>query len=833
MHPWFHLLVRVSKPILSTLVYAGANSFLSSIQSELKNQQNHHTKRMLDSVGIKEQQLGEIQDSLQNVISAIGLDDFEEFKGSLSQQDLSNQKQQPWEQDKSLQQQLIVQQQQNLWQMVATAQQTTLRQLPEINKNLEHWPLRLSPAQLQKSSAADVPLPLRIFLIPPLVPFQGLEGIALKTQEIEQKLAQGLREFLSQNYSSHSQVRPTEFLGGAWQSQNFHGEASIKMLFEQLKEQPTLILESEIEGDYLNLRIAYWDLGQEKYCYETILRLSYRELLEESVIARALKWKDTRERLLALGKNPEDIDRLGGKNAINLAIWLEAEQLQAAGIDIKELAFDYQIDRKDLETLCQFVTVCHCLVAGWVADFYYLVNYDLPPHLPQILPQLTKQELSEPKSRQAALCVTGAIYQSVFSALAHQRADGLHLLALKLAQSLAHLPDKFLAREQLYNSFQIWLKQHQLFPIEGREDLDKVELTLTLKDREYLETLKTCLSELGDESGLRQVQELLRKLNNFKIPTRPPQLTNCSLLHTFTLGAGKATPLAISPDGGILISISDRRTIELCPFQPRGWQTASSLKLAAHQGEILTFTLSPDGKTIASSDRTENRSYIKIWNLQTGNLQLTLFGHRQPIRSLAISTYHSHSECQFLASGSHKIKLWDLSTGESFQTLFGHKQWVSCLAISNDARTLISGSEDTTIRIWDLTTGDLIRTLKGHQGCVRSLTISPDGRTLISGSDDHTIKLWDLEAGKLLYTFIGHSGAIRALTISTNNQHLISGSEDKTIKMWHLQTKQLLRTLRGHAAPVKAIAISPDGQTLASGSSDRTIKIWQARQELL
>ena len=811
MHQWFHLLAQVSKPILSTLVYAGTNSFLSSIQSELKNQQNHHTKRMLDSMGIKEQQLGEIQDSLQKVISAIGLDDFDEFQGSLPQQQL-------------------IAQQQELWQMVATAQQTTLRQLPEIHKNLEHWPLRLLPAQLQTASAADVPLPLRIFLIPPKVPFQGFEGIGLETQEIEQKLAQGLREFLSQNYSSHCQVRPTEFLGGAWQSHNFHGEASIKMLFEKLKEQPTLILESEIEGDYLNLRLAYWDLGQEKYCYETILRLSYRELLEESVIARALKWKDTRELLLALGKNLEDIDRLGGKNAVNLAIWLEAEQLQAAGIDIKELTFDYQIDRQDLETLCQFVTVCHCLVAGWVVDFYYLVNYDLPPHLPQILPELTKQQLSEPKSRQAALRVTGAIYHSVFSALAQQRADDLHLLALKLAQSLAHLPDKFLAREQLYNSFQIWLQQHQLFPMEGSENLANIELTLTLKDREYLETLKTCLSELGDESGLKQVQKLLRKLNNCKTPTQPPQLTNCSLLHTFTPGAGTAAPLAISPDGRILISISDRSTIELRSFKGRGRHTASSLKLAAHQGEILTFTLSPDGKTIASSDRTASRSYIKIWNLQTGNLQRTLFGHKQPIRSLAIGTYHSHSPRQFLASGSHKIKLWDLSTGESFQTLFGHKQWVSCLAINTDARILISGSDDTTIRIWDLTTGDLIRTLKGHQGCIRSLTISPDGRTLISGSDDQTIKLWDLKTGQLLYTFIGHSGAVRALTICTKSQHLISGSEDKTIKMWHLQTKELRRTLRGHAAPVKAIAISPDGQTLASGSSDRTIKIWQARQ---
>jgi WD40 repeat protein len=812
MNQWFNLLVQVSKPILTTLVYTGTNSFLSSIQEELKNQQKHQTKMMLKSIGIEEKQLRGIQDLLQNATSILDLVEVEP-------------EQQIEKREQELQRQLIAQQQQTLREMAAKVQQTTL-QLPEIHKTLENWPLRLLPTQLQESCSSDTTLPLRIFLVPPKVPFKGFEAIGLKTQEIEQKLAQGLREFLNQNYSPHSQIRPTEFLGGAWQSQNFHGEASIKILFEMSREQPTLILESDLEGDCLNFRMAYWGFGQEKYCYETIFKLSYRELIEESAKDRAFKWKETKDKLLALGKSLEEVNRFGGDNAINLAIWEEAEQLQAAGIDIKKLNFEYRVNRKDWETVCEFLSICHCIVAGWVADIYYLIHADLAPHLPQLLPQLIEKDVSEPKSLQMAFQTTLSIYQNVFCTLASQRPYYLPTLTLKLARSLTHLPDKSRALEQIYNSFQSWLKHCQLASIEKIDDLNKIQLVLTAKDEEYLENLKSCLATLGDESGLKEIQNLLIKLKSLKSQAQPSQLANFSLLQTCTSGSDIAS-LTISAERKISIATRDGGTIALHYLSPRSWQPSTRIELPTHTGKIGTFAFSCDGQTIVSSDCTEQRSYIKIWNLQTGKLQRTLLGHRQPIRSLAISTCHSNDR-QFIASGSHKIKLWDLQTGESFQTFFGHKEWVSCLAISADARILISGSQDTTIRMWHLPTGNFLRTLKGHQGKICSLAISPDGQTLISGSDDRTIKLWDLETGRLLHTLTGHSGAVSTMAIAPNNQYLITGSEDKTIKIWQLQTKKLLQTLVGHTAAVKAIALSPDGEIIASGSEDKTIKIWQA-----
>jgi WD40 repeat protein len=823
MQQWLNLLFQLATPVFNTLVYAGTSHLLSYLQDELENEQKQQAKQMLGSlrigshlkvetnrkndrekpVKIGDRKVFKIQDPFENITS------------ELDQADLNFQLSQPLKAEQSLQQQWVIQKRETLLQLAAYQRETNLL-LPEVQKNLDSWPLRLFPSQLLESPDPNRPIPLRVLLAPPQIPSEAFDGLGMDELAIERRLAQGLREFLSRHYSLHSQVRPTEFLGGIWENHNFRGESSIKALFQVLQSQPTLILESEIEGDTLNFRLAYWGLEQEKYCYETVFTLSYREFLEESAKARAWQWKETRDKLLAMGKTPEEVKRFGGENADNLALLEEAEALQTAGIDLRDLACSYQVGRKDFEALCQFLTTCHYLVAGWVADIHYLIHQDLAPILPELLPQLVSLEQT---SLWEVIRTTISLYQEVLKALASERSNLVPELTLKLAQSIAHLPDRSWAREQVNTSLRTWLHQHQLSPLLGLEALASIPLNLTARDRNYLETLQTCLSTLGDERGAIQVQELLEASINCQHQPQP-----FTLSHTVTGLSGTVISFALSPDGQNPSGGGDRKPIEtgkLPQFKNSCKEVRPIILQFPTDGEIFTFTLSRDGQTLVSSDRAGHRSYLKIWNLPERKLRRTLFGHRKQIRSLAISL-----DGQILASASHKIKLWDLKTGESFQTLFGHKEWVSALAIGVDGQTVISGSEDKTIRIWNLRTGQLLRTLNGHQGCVRTLALSPDGKTLISGSDDRTIELWDLPTGKRLRTSNAHSGAVYALALTPNGQHLISGGADRTIKIWHLQSFELLQTLTGHLEAVQSIALSADGQTLVSRSRDQMIKIW-------
>ncbi|MFM6776061.1 MAG: WD40 repeat domain-containing protein, partial [Dolichospermum sp.] len=76
------------------------------------------------------------------------------------------------------------------------------------------------------------------------------------------------------------------------------------------------------------------------------------------------------------------------------------------------------------------------------------------------------------------------------------------------------------------------------------------------------------------------------------------------------------------------------------------------------------------------------------------------------------------------------IKIWNLETGEVESTLTGHSRWVNAIAVTPDGKTVISGSSDNTIKTWDLGTGEKKLTFKGqgYSFHVTFLHLFPDPR---------------------------------------------------------------------------------------------------------
>ncbi|AFZ38261.1 WD-40 repeat-containing protein (plasmid) [Stanieria cyanosphaera PCC 7437] len=277
--------------------------------------------------------------------------------------------------------------------------------------------------------------------------------------------------------------------------------------------------------------------------------------------------------------------------------------------------------------------------------------------------------------------------------------------------------------------------------------------------------------------------------------------------------------IKLSPDGKLIASASEDKTIKLWNFKGKLLTTLKTLNV--HSGSFDNMILSPDGKLIASvsSDRT-----VKLWNLK-GKLLTTLNGHTGLVENV---TFSPDSQTLASASSDKTVKLWNLK-GKLLATLNGHTGSVYGITFSPDGQTLASSSSDKTVKLWNLK-GKLLWSVKDHINDINTVIFSPNGQTLASASNDQTIKLWNLQ-GELLYTLKGHTGWVGSLAFSPDGQTLASISSNQ-VKLWNLKGK-LLTTLDGHTDVFHSIAFSPDGKTIASASSDKTVKLWNLQGELL
>ncbi|MBV8884265.1 MAG: WD40 repeat domain-containing protein [Chroococcidiopsidaceae cyanobacterium CP_BM_RX_35] len=595
---------------------------------------------------------------------------------------------------------------------LAKGEREAALKLSEIHKILENWPLKLYPSQILEYDKNNRIIPLKIFLAPPnKIQFEQSDNAAEGISGIELKLTEGIREFLNQNYSLHSQVRPTEFLAGAWESKRLHDESSVKTLFEMLKSEPILVLGSEINGDYLNFYIAYWGFGQENYYYKTIFTMPYRETLYEAVRVRALEWKKIRDELIALGEDPEEINKLGKDNVTNLMILEKEENWKSKGIDTSKLSLPYQINYQDFEKLYQFLIVCHCLVTGWVADAYHLAHYAVSPLLPKLLPALLKETFGKSQGVNQVEVLLSAIadlerkhqpaYATSHSTLTR---DSGNVSSIGLSPN-----GQTLVSSCLDKTIKVWSL-----------DTGKLRRTFT-----------------GHAGGVSSVAlspdgQFLAS-GSYDCPrgnVKVWHLNTGKLVHTLLGHKKSVNCVVIAPDGKLLASASNKIKI---------WHLYTGDRLCTlwHSYSVNAAAISPDG--ILASGGSDNK--IRLWQLRTGELLKTLTGHSGEVRSVAIS-----SDGTLLVSGSadNTIKIWRLSTGKLLRTITAHSGEVKSVAISPDRTLLVSGSADDTIKIWRLSTGELLQTLTGHSKAVNSLALSSDGQFVVSSSSDKTIKIWQI-----------------------------------------------------------------------------------------
>ncbi len=179
--------------------------------------------------------------------------------------------------------------------------------------------------------------------------------------------------------------------------------------------------------------------------------------------------------------------------------------------------------------------------------------------------------------------------------------------------------------------------------------------------------------------------------------------------------------LAFSPDGKTLASGSSDESVKIWDVERGTEETRETLRQRPKHGPIVSLAFSPDGRELAVTtssvvevwDAAQSVHRLDLPSREKGAIWWTARYSRQG-RLIAIGSGSRYARTlrvdakKGVSTGTHQaqdeeIRLWDVQTKREIGRLVGHREAVRTVALSTDAMVLVSGSRDRTVRIWDLT----------------------------------------------------------------------------------------------------------------------------------
>ncbi len=345
---------------------------------------------------------------------------------------------------------------------------------------------------------------LHVFFSPPILKYDTVvspDRNSIKAPEMEQHLNGGLRDFFGEYTKENRQVH---YLGAsAWMSKAFRGEAAAHSIFDSLRSEPTIIIESSVEGDDIEINFAYWGLGYDRPIYVTGARFSWLELLYDFAKQRTIEWFDRREQA---GDSETEWIATYGEDVVrqyqyNLAIIKREQSCIAGGDHLSDIKRDYQIKPQDAQALKKYLNIFHCLYAGLLADEYFLMElspaHRQSPLLPRIITNLTKD--FRESEQQLVLSKLLDAYRSFYGHLQDTESSWIPDLKLELADAFIQSSQQFGAMSLLKESLQAF--DTPLLALDPNAEistlLTSLKSKLSIGDRDYVEKLNRSLVQLG------------------------------------------------------------------------------------------------------------------------------------------------------------------------------------------------------------------------------------------------------------------------------------------------------------------------------------------------
>ncbi|KAF8237238.1 WD40 repeat-like protein [Tricholoma matsutake] len=242
--------------------------------------------------------------------------------------------------------------------------------------------------------------------------------------------------------------------------------------------------------------------------------------------------------------------------------------------------------------------------------------------------------------------------------------------------------------------------------------------------------------------------------------------------------------------------------------------------ISGHLGWVRSVAVEPGNQWFATGagDRV-----IKIWDMASGELKLSLTGHISTVRGLAVSPRHPYL---FSCGEDKMVKCWDLEANKVIRHYHGHLSGVYSLSLHPTLDILVTSGRDASARVWDMRTKAQVHVLSGHTATVADVKCQDSDPQVITGSMDSTVRLWDLAAGKTMVTLTHHKKSVRALAIHPTEYSFASGSAGgNNIKKWKCPQGAFVFNFSGHNSIINTLSVNTEG-VFFSGGDNGTLTFW-------
>ncbi|KAL6095585.1 mapkbp1 [Pungitius sinensis] len=299
---------------------------------------------------------------------------------------------------------------------------------------------------------------------------------------------------------------------------------------------------------------------------------------------------------------------------------------------------------------------------------------------------------------------------------------------------------------------------------------------------------------------------------------------------------------------------------------------------AESRSAIRTISVSPDGKHLASGDRSgtlrvhDLRSLEEILRVESHDAEILCLEFSRPetgVKLLAtagrdrlihvldaeddyalLQTLDEHSAsitAVRFAANDNKVRLISCGADKSiyFRTALKiergtefrrshhtvRKSTPCDMDVDPTCKYAAVGCQDRYIRIFNISSGKQKKIYKGslsEDGSLLRVQLDPSGQYVATSCSDKNISIFDFHTGECVATMDGHSEIVTGMKFTNDCKHLISVSGDSCIFVWRLAPEltarmgERLRELRQHpnAPPCGTAGLRREAHAASSSDSD-------------